>query len=160
MLLYSFVMECTAQSLRENAWLVVCGFAVMTVFIAVGLVVTRFLEPQAGIKRGIFRYALSFPNTGGFGTPLVLAFFGTNGLYRYSLFLFSSVIIIYSWGIAQLQPAKGQEPVKKRLWRVINPAFLAVLLGILLDLSGAKTWMPVFVRSASRAWATAMWLSL
>ena len=96
-------------------------------------------------QRGICRYALTFPNTGAIATPLVLAFFGTEGLFLFNLFYHIPGWLCYTWGIIQLQPSDGNVSVLSTLKKCINPATLVPILGLILGLLGAKNWIPSVV---------------
>lgn len=93
----------------------------------------------------MYRYAFSFPNTGGVSTPLILAFYGTAGLFQNSMFTFVTGIVCYTWGIMQLQPAEGGHDLRFFLRRLFSANFIAMLIGLVLGVLGAKTWMPKII---------------
>ena len=90
----------------------------------------------------VYRYALSFPNYGGFGTPIVLALFGANVFFQYQLFLLPMQICVYSWGIVQLMPKTDLRSILKNF---CNPVFVSTLLGMVLGVSGIKEYLPELV---------------
>ena len=143
--LHTNLVECRVDSLAQYSELVLYG--ALLCFLSIGLAYAfsgQFARGDSYLK-GVFRYALTFPNTGAVGTPLVLAMFGTAGLFRYNLFLFVNTILTYSWGIMQLQPSHKREGVASALRKTLNPTFLAMVLGLVLGVLGAKTWLPSVV---------------
>lgn len=143
--LYSYATECDFQSLVTYSRWTLFGCLVMAISIGIALTLAgRFAGGNEYLK-GVYRYALAMPNTGAVATPLVLAFFGTSGLFRYQMFTFSFSVMTYTWGIMQLQPAEGRHDLRFYIRRIFNANFVAMLAGIVLGLLNAKTWMPAVV---------------
>lgn len=140
--MYVNLMECRVDSLAENAVLVAFGVATLFVSMGASVLLARRFAPQDDYARGIYRYAFTIPNTGAVGTPLVLGLFGMQGLFQYNLFLFTTVLMTYSWGVIQLRPKEDQQSLKQTLRGLLNPTFIALLLGIVLGVLGAKEWLP------------------
>lgn len=138
---YSNMMECKLDSIGTYGIWVLVGIA-----FAVGSLLLSYptakLFSKDSYQQGVFRYALTHPNTGAVATPLVLALFGTAGMFRMSLFGLVNGILIYSWGIAQLLPSHGKNTLWNNLKKVINPNFIAMISGMILGLLGAPDWMP------------------
>ena len=105
----------------------------------------RLFPKHNAYEQGIYRYALTFPNTAAVGTPLIISLFGTAGLFQYGLFTLFGIILTYSWGIAQLQPSHGKIPQRINLLKGLNANFIAMVTGMILGLLGAPKWMPTFV---------------
>ena len=123
------------------------GAAFSLVSIGLSLVLGGVLARRDRFLTGIYRYSLAFPNTGGVGTPIVLALYGTQGLFRYTLFLMANGILTYSWGVSQLIPHERRE---KPSWReflrgLFTPPFTATIAGVLLGLTGAVELLPPIV---------------
>ena len=140
--LYSNMMECKIESLASYVPLVMVGTAFCLVSILIGYPAAKLFEKEDEYQQGVYRYAMAIPNTGAVGTPLMLAFFGTSGLFQLNLFGFVSGILTYSWGIVQLQPSHGKTTFVQNLKKCINPQFLAMVTGMILGLLGADQWMP------------------
>ena len=143
--LYSNMMESNIQSLSANAGLVLLGTATCLVSMAASYPLGKLFGGKDEYVRGVYRYAFSFPNTGAVGMPLILAFFGTTGLFQYNLFYFVPSILCYAWGIAQMQLTHGKQSFGRRLLKCINTATVSTILGLLLGVLGAKDWMPAIV---------------
>lgn len=140
--LYTNMMECHLTSLVSYGSLVLAGAALCLGSMALSYPLARLFGGRNPYMQGLFRYALTFPNTGAVATPLVLAFFGTAGLFKFNLFWFTGMIMTYTWGIAQMQPDLHKGSVWKNLLKCINPATMAMAAGMVLGLIGAKNWIP------------------
>ena len=141
-LLHTNLVECRIDSLAQYSELVLYGGAMCLISIGIAYLFCGAFARGDNYLKGVYRYALSFPNTGAVGTPLVLAMFGTAGFFRYNLFLFISTVLTYSWGIMQLQPSHKREGGVKALRKILNPTFLGMVLGLVLGVLGAKEWLP------------------
>lgn len=147
LMLHTNMTECQLTSLASYGGLVLAGTALCLGFMLLSYPLSRFLGGKDTFIQGIYRYALSFPNTGAVATPLVLAFFGTAGLFRFNLFWFAGMIATYTWGIAQMQPDIHKGSVWRTLLKCVNPNTVAMLVGMVLGLLGAKEWVPPIITS-------------
>lgn len=145
LMLYSNVMECRVDSLATNAGLVVLGTVFCLVSMGISYPLGKTLGGKDEYQRGVCRYAVTFPNTGAFGTPLVLAFFGTSGLFLFNLFYFIPGILCYTWGISQLQASHDKPTIWNGLKKCLNPTTIVTVVSIFLGVIGAKTWIPEIV---------------
>ena len=122
-------------------------------FIAIVLLSHPVAKVMAGNNRqdaGIYLYGLSFPNTGAVGTPLALSLLGTAGLFQFNLFLLTSSIMTYLWGIFLFLPGERKKTAKDFLKNLANPICMSMLIGLLLGALGAKAWMPVLVTNFAK----------
>lgn len=143
--LYSYATECDFQSLLTYSQWTLFGGAFTAIAVGIGyLLAGRFAGGNEYLK-GVYRYSLAVPNTGAVATPLILAFFGTAGLFRFQMFSFVLGIVTYTWGIMQLQPAHGRHDLMFYIRRILSANFVAMLIGICLGLTGAKNWMPTVI---------------
>ena len=100
---------------------------------------------ERSAERGIYAYALAFANSAYMGDPLVLALFGDEMLSYYKMYCLPITITIYIWGISVLVPHKEgkHNPFKK----LLNPPMVAMLLGIVVGLTGLGAHLPSFLVS-------------
>lgn len=145
MSLYSNMMECKLSSLVAYSSWVLYGLLFYGVSILLAYPLAKRFSRDDSYQQAVYRYALAIPNTGAVGTPLMQALFGTAGVFQYSLFTFSGMILTYSWGIGQLQPSHGKTTVWQNFRKCININSIAMVLGMVLGLLGASEWMPTFV---------------
>ena len=142
---YSFIVECQISSLISFGHLIIIGIAFRIASIFLSYPLGKWFSPKDTYKQGVYRYAFSFPNAGAFGTPLMLAMFGTAGLYQFSLFQMCGTFLTYTWGQSQMQPAHKRGSFWMKLFKCINPNTVAMLLGMILGILGGKNWMPSIV---------------
>lgn len=149
MILNTFVNYCTAESVAKS-WdlLLICtGLLLLTVFAA------RYMTPRLfvreGYMRSVYEYSLLFNSFGFVGYALVDALFGQEQLYYYMLFVMPASIGCYVYGVPLLVPAEGEK--KSRLSYLKTPSMIALFLGILLGLVGAKPYIPAFLNGAMNA---------
>lgn len=145
LMLHTFMEECTLENLRTYGAWIIYGAIFLAVSMALALVLARILAGRDVYLRGIYRYVLTFPNTGGVGTPVVLALFGTLGLFQYQLFQLFNSVATYSWGVAPMIPDTPVEKWTDHVRRFFNPAFTATLAGALLGVTGISAHLPPVV---------------
>lgn len=143
--LYSYATECDFQSLITYSRWTLFGCLVVGLSVGISFLLAGFFAGGNAYLKGVYRYALAIPNTGAVATPLVLAFFGTAGLFRYQMFTFAFSIVTYTWGIMQLQPAEGRHDLRFYIRRIFNANFVALLCGMVLGLTHCSEWMPSVV---------------
>lgn len=142
LLLYTGIVECKVEYLGDYALLVLVGAAICLVTLVLSFPTAKLFGGKNDYLRGVYRYAMVVPNCSAVGTPLVLAFFGTEGLFQYNMFIFVLILVAYSWGILQLLPAGGKETFGQSLKRLLNPQFFAIVIGMILGALGGKNWIP------------------
>ncbi|MBQ6575002.1 MAG: AEC family transporter, partial [Lachnospiraceae bacterium] len=120
------------------------GFFFVSILVAT--FVTEVIAHHDENLRGVYRYSLTFPNTGGVGTPLMLAMYGTAGYFQLSLFILPFSIGTYVWGIEQLMPLTAEHPKHKLTWRgLLNAAMVAELIGFLLGITNVAQYLPELI---------------
>lgn len=142
LMLFTFMEECTVENLINYGDLMLYGGAFQLTGIFLAILTAKLLAKGQSSLEGIYRYALSFPNTGGFGNPIVLALFGHAGLFQYQLYLLLNSFFCYSWGISQLMPAHHRGGLKDQLKKLLNPVLISIFLGAFLGLTGLATLVP------------------
>ena len=142
--LYTFVTQCTVENLSANFSYVLYGGAMLLFAVFVSYPLGRFFTKDS-YQRGVYRYAVAMPNTGAFCTPLVLAFFGMEGNFLKSLFLFTQTVLTYTWGTMQLQPQTRRVNFIGYLVKLLDINTIALFVGIVLGLCGGANWIPTIV---------------
>lgn len=142
LIFYTFLEECTVANLREYGSWMLYGALFQMISIGIAVLVSRLLVKDDEGIRGVFRYCIAFPNTGGVGTPIVLALFGHLGLFQYQIFQLVNVIACYTWGVAQLTPPRFRHPAKESWKNLISPVNIGMIAGGILGLSGVGDLLP------------------
>lgn len=145
LMLHTNMTECQISAFASYSVLVLVGTGLCVGSMLLSYPLSRLLGGKDAFMRGVYRYALSFPNTGAVATPLVLAFFGTAGLFRFNLFWFAGMLATYTWGIAQMQPDNQKGSVWRILLKCLNPTMIAMVAGLILGLLGVNKWVPTIV---------------
>ena len=143
--LYSNMVECKIESLGKYSQWVLVGGALWLGLTLLGALLAKWFGGKDPNRQGLYRYAFSIPNGGAVSTPLVLAFYGTAGLFQYSLFTFIAGIMTYAWGVPQLLPVKEKMTLRRFLKNFFNLNFVCMLIGMTLGVAGAGEWMPTIV---------------
>lgn len=95
----------------------------------------------------IYRYAMTFGNFGFMGNFLVLGVWGSEMLFKYTMFTFPISVLCYGWGIPLLIPKDGRG-IKATLKSIFNPPMLGMVSGAILGLLGVGKYMPDFFSKA------------
>lgn len=140
--LYSNIVECSISSIGTYGQLFLYGTVFCLVSMAIAILLAKPLGRGDPDRTSVFRYALTFPNTGAVGTPLILAFYGISGIFQFNLFLITAVIMTLAWGVPMLLASNEKPTLKQLLKHIFNLNFDMMLLGMLLGLLGAAQWLP------------------
>ncbi len=82
---------------------------------------------------GVLQFVTVFANNGFMGLPVVLALFGTSGLFYASIFNIPNNILVYSLGVYFISRGKKKQSVDLRKL-LLNPAIISAFLALLLFL--------------------------
>lgn len=145
MLIHSNMTEFNLADVGAYAELVMLGCLLWTVVTVPCLFIAKRLSGGDYLERGVYLYGLSFPNSSAMGTPLALAIMGTAGLFQFNLFLLIFVVMTYSWGVNLFFESDRKNPVKRFFVHMLNPVFIAMVIGLALGALNAKTWMPAMI---------------
>lgn len=137
---------CTVDSLSTHGTNIIMACVSVSVSMVIAITLSKVFVKENNAERGIYSYALAFANSGYIGDPIVLALFGEEILAYYKLFCLPLSIVIYTWGISVLAPqSKGNRTSLKRL---LNAPTVALLVGVVVGLSGLGKYLPEFLVSA------------
>ena len=146
-MIYTIMQECTIENLTTHGNLVVYGAIFQVTGIFAAILLAKVLGKGDPFLSGVYRYALAFPNIGGFGFPTMMALFGATGLFQYHLYMMSNHVLCYAWGVGQMQPASERGGLKQALKKLFNPVVIGVLIGMFLGLTGFDRFIPSGIRS-------------
>ena len=145
LVIHSNMTEFNLADVASYGRLVLLGCLLWTVVTLLVLPVARKLSNGSREERGVYLYGLSFPNTGAVGVPMSLALLGTAGLFQFNLFALFLTIMTYAWGVGLFLEVERKNPIKRFFIHMFNPVFIAMMIGLLLCVWGAKNWMPRLV---------------
>ena len=127
-MIYTFMEECTVANLMEHGNLVIYGGVFQVTGIFAAILLAKWLGKGDPFLSGVYRYALGFPNIGGFGFPTMLALFGQFGLFQYQLFMLVNHFLCYAWGVGQMRPMEERGDWRELLKRTYIIALLRLIL--------------------------------
>ncbi len=153
--LFTQMTQCTPDSLRANARLIVIGLILVALFALLSYPLSRlFCNDRGGdaeqtYRRNIYKYALTFGNFGFMGNFLVLGIWGDEVFYRYSLFTLFISLVCNVWGLFILIPKDRGNGLLKNLKKgLLTAPTLSMLIGMLLGLLGLSRLIPSFCTEA------------
>lgn len=143
LVLGTFASNFTIEKLTTAGKLFGISFLICFVMMALAVLVARCCSKDSYI-RNIYTYGLAFSNFGFMGNAVVSAVFPDLFL-EYLIFTMPLWTMIYLWGVpCMLIPTgEGKKTLESRLKAFANPMFAAMLLGIVIGLSGIS--LPSFV---------------
>jgi predicted permease len=146
LVLGTFVENFTVEKL-STAWkLFLISFVICIVMMFLAIVVAKCCSKDQYI-RNIYTYGLAFSNFGFMGNAVVSAVFPEIFL-EYLIFTMPLWTMIYMWGVPCLliPSEEGKQTIKTRLKSFANPMFAAMVIGVVIGLSGIK--LPGFLSTA------------
>lgn len=146
LILGTFLEHFNVERLSEYATLLGISTAVNLVVIPLAILAARLLTKDR-YERNIFTYGLVFSNFGFMGNAVVSALFPAIFL-DYLIFTLPLWFLIYLWGVPSLliSDADEKQTLRTRLKALVNPMFIAMLVGMVLGL--LRVPMPSFVGTA------------
>lgn len=143
LVLGTFASNFTVEKLTTAGTLFGISFLICFVMMALAVLVARCCSKDSFIRK-IYTYGLAFSNFGFMGNAVVSAVFPELFL-EYLIFTMPLWTMIYLWGVPCLliPSGEGQQTLKSRLKSFANPMFVAMLIGIVVGLSGIR--LPSFV---------------
>lgn len=159
LVLSTFIQQCTIEKLSSSWKVVLVSIAILIVIIPLSLICAKLCAKSKYIQN-IYTYGLCFSNFGFMGNAIVSALF-PEIFFEYLIFTLPLWVGIYLWGVPSLlmsndsdtfSKQEGEinqvEPTAKksfteRFKAFINPMFIAMIIGVIIGLSGLK--MPPFV---------------
>lgn len=138
LVLGTFAANFTVEKLTTAGKLFGISFVICFIMIGLAVLIARCCSKDSFI-RNIYTYGLAFSNFGFMGNAVVNAVFPELFL-EYLIFTMPLWTMIYLWGVPCLliPSEEGRQTLKKRLKSFANPMFVAMLLGIVIGLSGIK----------------------
>ena len=118
---------------------------VICVVIVISIFLSRFFVKKKCPERGVYQYALAFANSGYMGDPVVMSLLGDVAFSYYKLFCLPLSVGIYTWGIGVLVPKNEKKDFLKKLF---NAPMVAMLLGMIVGLTGLCSAIPSFANDA------------
>ncbi len=139
----TMLTRCTVETLKSDFRLLLYSLIIVFAAVALSYLLAGLFEKKDAYMKNIYRYALVFSNYGYMGYAIVPLILGQEMLQKYILFTLPMTVVLYMWGVNMLIPKK--ENRKNPLLNLINPSFVAILLGMLCALLGLGKYVPSFL---------------
>ncbi len=153
--LYNAMTNCTPQTFRENSVLILYGAGLtLSALLLCYPISALFVRNSKGnakreYLRNIYKYALTFGNFGFLGNAVILGIWGSEMLFKYTMFNLCATLVCNSWGLYVLIPKDQSNSLRKSIVNgITKPPVIALFVGIILGLLNAKPVVPQFALTA------------
>ena len=150
LVLNTFVQNFTVERLHSAWQMLLASIILLLVVIPLAIGVSKLINKDRYIQN-IYTYGLCFSNFAFMGNAVVSALFPDIFL-EYLIFTLPLWMGIYLWGAPSLLMSDGsRQTLKSRLKSFANPMFMAMLVGIVLGLTGVGLpgWMNSVISSSA-----------
>ena len=145
LVLGTFMKDFTISRMSEAAQYLLAGTVIIALAVAFSIPVARLCHKDDYIRK-IYTYGLMFSNFGFMGNAVVSALF-PEVFTGYLILCIPFWIVMYGWSVpALLIPVKTDGGKLAGLKNLLNPMFVAMLIGMVLGL--LELQLPSFVGSA------------
>lgn len=147
LVLNTFMSNFTIEYIGTAGQFMLCGLVVVLISSVIAIFSSKLCTKDRYIQK-IYTYGLAFSNFGFMGNAIVSALFPDLFL-EYLIFLLPFWILIYVWGVPSLliPSDDNNKSLKSRLSALINPMFIAVIIGSIFGLT--KLPLPTFIHSSA-----------
>lgn len=133
MIFTSYQTELSSGKLRNLMWVIALSFLFMVIAILVSHIVVTTKSDEKNYN--VERMAIMYTNCGNIGIPLMLALFGTEGVFLCAGFITTFNIICWSYGVAML---KGSI-TKKDIFNIFKgPNMIAIIFGLIAYVTNVR----------------------
>ena len=141
-----------AENISQHGVNMLLSCVVMCFALSIAILLSKVFVRENCYDRGVYAYALMFGNFGFVGDPLVIALFGDEFFAYYKLFTLPLSVLCYVWGISVLVPKEqGESGAKVIIKRVLTPPTVALLIGVVVGLTGTLAYFPEFMLTSLNA---------
>lgn len=143
----TFIKNCNVETIVTYWKPLVVGFGLVITLIPASLLSARLCFKEDYIRK-IASYGLAFSNFGFMGNAIMQGVFGDEVFAYYIIFTLPLWSFIYLWGVPVLLISDGKKKgLKESLKSFLNPMFYAMIIGIVIGLTGLSKYLPSSVIS-------------
>ncbi len=154
LIIKTFMNYCRVESLINQYKLILYSLIALSLALLISIPLSKVFDNKDYYKRNIYKYALSFGNFSFMGAAIVPEILGQEMLYHYMLYILPLNIAVYTWGLMILIPQDEREHHPLR--RLINPIFIAIVIGAVFGLINVQKFIPVFIADTVNGLAACM----
>ncbi len=152
--LYTQMTRCTVDSFKQNWVLILYGAAITVAVLLLAPLLSRLFvkksdDSKQEYQRSIYKYSMSFSNSGFMGNFIILGVFGEEMFYKYLLITLVYSILCSSYGLYILIPKDKNMGLWHNLKKgLLTPMVIGTLSGIVMGLLNLKQYIPDFIVNA------------
>lgn len=137
----TFIKNCTVDNIG-NLWkIIVFSIILLVILLPITFIVARVLCKEDFLRK-IAIYGLEFSNFGFMGNAVVKGVF-PELFFSYTVFTLPFWFLIYAWGVPVLLiSSSGGESKGTVLKNFLNPMLIAMVIGMIIGLTGLGSIMP------------------
>ena len=147
----TFIKNCTPETIVSYWKPLVLGLALVLILIPISFAFAR-VSFKDNYLRKISTYGLAFSNFAFMGNAIMQGTFGDEAFSYYVVFTLPFWCLIYLWGAPVLLISQeGKKDFSSRVKSFLNPMFVAMLIGIVIGLTGLGKCLPNAVINANKS---------
>ena len=152
--LITLMKYCTVENFTKNSKLILYGLFLGFLALLIAHLLSGFFVKGAkgdAVKsslKNIYTYALTFGNFGFMGNFLILSIFGSEMLFKYTIFNLFLSFLCNSWGFYVLVPKEEGGLIKNLKKGLLTPPVFAIVIGCILGLLNVEQYIPSFITEA------------
>lgn len=161
LVLGTFIDNFTASQLGGRGILLLLSAGMLVIIVPVSLVVARLIYGNDDFLKKIATYGLCFANFGYMGNAIMKDVF-PDIFTDYVVFTLPLWTLIYVWGVPVLlisgsTDTSGEKlSLAKRLKPLLNPMFIAIIIGMIIGITGLGKYIPESITSVISASGSCM----
>lgn len=137
----TFIKNCTTDNIGSLWKIIVFSIILLVVLLPITLIVAKVLCKEDFLRK-IAIYGLEFSNFGFMGNAVVKGVF-PELFFNYTVFTLPFLFLIYAWGVPVLLiSSAGGDSKGTVLKNFVNPILIAMLIGMIIGLTGLGTILP------------------
>lgn len=143
LVMYTFIQNCNLETLSSVWKLLLLAFVMVLLLIPISILVARLCFKENYLRK-IATYGLSFSNFGFMGNAIMNSVF-PEIFFEYTIFTLPFWFMIYLWGVPVLlisSDTNEKVSISERLKAFLNPMLIAMLIGLILGLTGWGLKLP------------------
>ena len=143
LVMYTFIQNCNLEMLSSVWKLLLLAFVMVLLLIPISILVARLCFKENYLRK-IATYGLSFSNFGFMGNAIMNSVF-PEIFFEYTIFTLPFWFMIYLWGVPVLlisSDTNEKVSISERLKAFLNPMLIAMLIGLILGLTGWGLKLP------------------
>lgn len=127
----TFSSNFTVEYLSQKYYYIIVSIVVLCLVVLISHFIAKLLSKNA-YNRNVYEYSLAIANYGYMGYALTAAIFGDKMLLNLMMFALPISVYIYTFGFCMLTKSKLS------LKRLLNPMMIAIILGMVVGITGLK----------------------